>query len=140
MLISGLGGRLDLDFLGPLPDNVNVFAWAPQLTVLEHADCSINHGGIHTINECLHFQVPMLVYSGKRSDQNGCAARVAFHGIGLMADKDRDDVPAIREKIERVLTDPVYKERLAAMYRHYQRTRTEKRIEKIVEKYMPVIS
>jgi len=87
-----------------LPANVHAFRYVPQLKVLAVADLSINHGGIHTIHECLHFGVPMLVYSGKRSDQPGCAARVHYHGIGLMADKDEDDSDAIQTKINAVIT------------------------------------
>lgn len=89
-----------------LPANVHAFSYVPQLKVLASADLSINHGGIHTIHECIYFGVPMLVYSGKRSDQPGCAARVHYHGIGLMADKDLDAPVVILEKINDVLNGP----------------------------------
>lgn len=103
MLIIGLGGKLDLGSVEELPANVHAFKYVPQMQVLKEADLSINHGGIHTINECVHYGVPMLVYSGKRSDQNGCAARVQYHGLGLMGDKDREHKEAIRKKIERLV-------------------------------------
>ena len=103
-LIVGLGGKLDPVTLGEIPGNVHTFSYVPQLRVLREADLSINHAGIHTIHECIHFGVPMLIYSGKQSDQPGCAARVHHHGLGLMADKDTDDVVAIRANIEQVLT------------------------------------
>lgn len=92
------------DTSAALPANVHAFAYIPQLRVLRAADLSINHGGIHTIHECLHFGVPMLVYHGKKSDQPGCAARVQYHGVGVMADKDVDAPAVIREKINRVLS------------------------------------
>jgi UDP:flavonoid glycosyltransferase YjiC (YdhE family) len=107
-LFVGLGGQTDAADLGELPSNVHTCSYVPQLRVLREADLSINHAGIHTIHECIHFGVPMLVYSGKQSDQPGCAARVHHHGLGLMADKDRDDFVAIRAKMERVLTEPVF--------------------------------
>lgn len=103
LLIISLGGKIDPKTFGKLPDNIFVFSRVPQLEVLRQADLSINHGGIHTINECLHFRVPMLVYSGKRSDQNGCAARVHHHGVGLMADKDEDQPEDIKRKISEML-------------------------------------
>jgi len=115
VLILGLGGMLEAGFLGDLPSNVHAFGWIPQLTVLAQADLSINHGGIHTINECVHFGVPMLVYSGKRSDQNGCAARVHYHKVGMMADKDQDEVVDIRTKMETVLTDSIYRQNIEAI-------------------------
>lgn len=108
-MLVGLGGQLDPAELGDMPGNVHTFAYVPQLRVLREADLSINHAGIHTIHECVHFGVPQLIYSGKRSDQPGCAARVHHHGLGLMADKDTDSVATIRENIEEVLTSDDYR-------------------------------
>jgi len=110
-LIVGLGGKLQPEALGGLPANVHTFAYVPQLRVLRAADLSVNHAGIHTIHECLHFGVPQLVYSGKRSDQPGCAARVHFHGVGLRADKDLDEAEDIRRKIDEVLGGESYRRR-----------------------------
>lgn len=103
VLIVSLGGLVKADNFKDLPKNVHAFEKVPQLLVLSHANLSINHGGIHTINECIHFKVLMLVYSGKRSDQNGCAARVHYHGLGIMADKDQDTFSDIRNKIMQIL-------------------------------------
>ncbi len=75
LLFIGLGGMLEQTSFAPIPDNVILKSSMPQLFLLSNADCSINHGGIHTINECIHYAVPMLIYSGKKYDQNGCAAR-----------------------------------------------------------------
>jgi len=108
-LFIGLGGKLDPEELGELPTNAYTFAYVPQLKVLGEADLSINHAGIHTIHECIHFGVPQLIYSGKRSDQPGCAARIHYHGLGLMADKDQDAVEDILEKIDEVLTNGAYR-------------------------------
>jgi UDP:flavonoid glycosyltransferase YjiC (YdhE family) len=115
MLLIGLGGKVPTGGLPELPDNVYPFRHVPQLEVLGKADLSINHAGIHTIHECLYFGVPQLVYSGKKSDQPGCAARVQYHGVGLMADKDVDSAETIRSKIDRVLREPAYREATLAM-------------------------
>jgi UDP:flavonoid glycosyltransferase YjiC (YdhE family) len=136
ILIIGLGGKLNTDFLEPMPKNVHAFEWIPQLKVLAQADCSINHGGIHTINECIHFRVPMLVYSGKRSDQNGCAARVAYHNLGIMADKDKDGVAEIRGNIESILESEVYQTNIDRMYECYRRYEKEAVLEKFIEGFL----
>lgn len=132
LLIISLGGLVRDDFLSETPDNVYPFSWVPQLQVLEKADCSINHGGIHTINECLHFKVPMLVYSGKRSDQDGCAARIAYHQIGLMADKDQDDIAAISSNIAKALHSPIIKQKLEAIHENYLSGITQGKLESII--------
>jgi UDP:flavonoid glycosyltransferase YjiC (YdhE family) len=113
VLIISTGAKLSVDQFGPLPTNTHLFAWVPQLEVLRHSHCSINHGGIHTIHECLLYAVPMIVYSGKRYDQNGNAARLAYRGLSIIGDKDRDSVPIIREKISKVLTDHAIKANMA---------------------------
>ncbi|MEM6770268.1 MAG: nucleotide disphospho-sugar-binding domain-containing protein, partial [Bacteroidota bacterium] len=146
-VILGLGGKLkanDLTVSGfssagagekpgqgageNLPANVHAFSYVPQLKVLAVADLSINHGGIHTIHECLHFGVPMLVYSGKRSDQPGCAARVHYHGVGLMADKDLDPPEVIRQKIAEVMAGG-YDAGMRQMQQYTNRYRTERVLE-----------
>lgn len=125
ILVIALAGRIKVEELGPLPGNVYPFSWIPQLLVLRHADCSINHGGIHTIHECLYYQVPMIVYSGKTSDQNGCAARVHFHGLGIMADKDKDTTMDIRHNIEKILGEPAYKKKSQQFFEKCRRYHDE---------------
>ncbi len=136
ILLIGLGGLLSSEEFDDLPENVHAFAWIPQLKVLAEADCSINHGGIHTINECIHFQVPMLVYSGKRSDQNGCAARVHYHGLGMMADKDKDSVSEIEKNIETVLTETSYRENITKMWQYYQNHISEKTLIQLIGQHL----
>lgn len=135
MLVLSLGALHDKTYLTDLPENIFVFSRVPQMKILAIADCSVNHGGIHTINECIHFQVPMLVYSGKRSDQNGCAARVAYHEVGMMADKDQDDVMTIRDKIEKVLGNE-YRMKIAAMHQYYLKYKKEEIAISIIEKFI----
>lgn len=135
-LILGMGGLIELDQLENIAENIHPFSWVPQLKVLEQANCSINHGGIHTINECIHYQVPMLVYSGKRSDQNGCAARVTYHELGLCGDKDRDSVEDIHRKIRQVLNSDLYRFRVERMHQRFQAYRAEKKLEKTVDKFL----
>jgi UDP:flavonoid glycosyltransferase YjiC (YdhE family) len=119
-IVIGLGGKLEPEALGVLPANVTALGWVPQLDVLARADLSINHGGVNTIHECIHFRVPMVVYSGKKHDQNGCAARVSYHGLGLRGDKDLDGVAEIEAKIERVLSEPSFRDNVEAAHARYR--------------------
>ncbi len=122
-LVLGLGGKLEADGLAPLPANALVLDFAPQLEVLRRADCAITHGGITTINECVELGVPMVVYSTRHVDQNGCAVRVGHHGLGIVGDKDADDLGAMEGKIERALTDSTIRGNVQAMsacFREYR--------------------
>lgn len=132
-LVVGLGGTLPADGFTRVPQNVTLLEWAPQLEVLEQADCAITHGGIATINECLACNVPMVVYSTKHVDQPGCAARVAFHGIGISADKDRDSMEQLEANIERVLNDAEIRANVQAMYELILASETSNQAVKLIE-------
>ena len=108
-LVLGLGGQLDPEQLGNLPPNVYAFGWAPQLTVLQQADCAIINSGSHSITECIHYGVPMLVYSLNRADQNGNAARVRYHGLGITGDLRGDDAAQMRRHIQALLSEQTYR-------------------------------
>lgn len=119
VFILGLGGQVDMDGFASVPANVLVLNWAPQLDVLKIADCAVIHAGISTINECIYCQVPMLVHSTHTVDQDGTAARVAFHRLGIVADKRRDYSEQIEGNIERVLMDETIRRNLAAMQGYF---------------------
>ena len=135
-LVLALGKKLEVDDLGPLPENVYAFDWVPQLKVLEQADAAITHGGISTINECIYYRVPMVVYSTKHVDQNGCAARVAHHGLGIMADKDRDKAPDIRRNVAAILTDSTYRTRIEAMREQFCRYSEANQAVHLIEEFI----
>lgn len=138
MLVVGLGGKLTAADVAIESERVLALPYVPMLQLLPEADLSINHGGIHTINECIEFGVPMLVYSGKKSDQNGCAARVHYHKLGRRGDKDEDDSTAIAAKINTILDDTQYKKNIetiqAKMDTYKQNTALEMAINKALAK------
>ena len=123
LLILSLGRNLSKDVFYNSPENVYVFPWVPQLKVLAHADVCINHAGVNSINECLHFAVPMVIYSLKYTDENGNAARMAYHGLAILGDKDQDDVALIRKKISAVLADPKYQKTVSEFHAIYENYR-----------------
>ncbi len=120
VLILSAGGNIDLNDLQTTSPNVFLFSWVPQLLVLSKADCSINHGGVNSINECVHYAVPMLVYSGKNFDQNGNAARVTYHKLGIRGNKDKVTSKELKQNIEHVLSNPVYKVNMNKMNKNYK--------------------
>ena len=135
-MILGLGNKVKAQDLGPIPSNVFAFDWAPQLRVLEHADGAINHGGTTSINECIYFGVPMVVYSTKTMDHNGNAARVAYHRLGIVADKDKDKVEDIIHNIELVLTDSNIKTNVLKMREVYLSYEKSNRAVSFVENFI----
>lgn len=118
-LIVGLGGKASADDFGKLPENVTLLGWAPQMQILKLADAMITHCGPSAILECVHYGVPMVAYSTQYFDQNGNAARVAFHGLGVAGDIASDSPARIAELIQLALTDDAIRSRVEDL-----RTRT----------------
>ena len=135
-MILGLGNKVKAQDLGPIPSNVFAFDWAPQLRVLEHVDGAIIHGGTTSINECIYFGVPMVVYSTKTLDHNGNAARVAYHRLGVVADKDTDKVEDMIHNIEFVLTDSNIKTNVLNMREVYLSYQKSNRAVSFVENFI----
>lgn len=136
-VVIGLGGRGNPARFGPLPSHVRAYAWVPQLRLLAHADCAVIHAGISTINECIHFGVPMLAYPFKRTtDQMGNAARISYHGLGLVGDRDAESAEQIRLRIERVLRESSFSAAVRRMRDHAHRYEREARAEALVARLL----
>jgi UDP:flavonoid glycosyltransferase YjiC (YdhE family) len=131
LVVVGFTGRNAADFSG-LPAHVHAFDFVPQIEVLGEADLCITHGGVNTINECIQMQVPMLVYSTGFADKDGCAARLAYHGLCHRGDIHREGATEIAERIEAALADRGMPERLAAMRLKLERYRDERVLEHTV--------
>jgi UDP:flavonoid glycosyltransferase YjiC (YdhE family) len=124
-VIIAAGGAMSRRELGGMPPNVHVLAFVPQLDVLRRADLMLTHAGSGSVFECIQNGVPMLCYSGGAKEENGNAARVAFHGLGLRGDPVRDGPAEIAARIQTLLTDPTYRSRVTGMrerLRHYAQT------------------
>jgi UDP:flavonoid glycosyltransferase YjiC (YdhE family) len=111
-LVLSVGQTLKTQ-LGSLPPNVIVFETIPQLHLLQHSDLFITHGGLNSTLESILKGVPMLVYPiiGKY-DSHGNAARIAYHGVGIMGDFKNDTQATTIAQIQDLLQNPTYKNHL----------------------------
>ncbi len=129
-LVVSLSHRVAPSALGPLPARVHTFPWVPQVQVLQHADVAVTHGGISTVDECVLSGVPTLVYCGWETDMAGTTARVVHHGLGIAGDRRRDTTADIRAHVDRLLTEPGFRERvrrLQGLYAAYAEHRVAER-------------
>jgi len=115
------------------PANAHFFHSVPQYRVLEHADAAIVGAGIGTINECIFAGVPMVVYSDGVLDQNGNAARVAHHGLGVRGSLAADTVDDMDARLTGVLGNLTYQRNLRRMQEVYRRYDTEDRATSVIE-------
>lgn len=118
-MISGIA--FDLIEKEKLPDNVFIFKTIPQFRILSKTSVFITHGGFNSVKESIHAQVPMLVYPvDPRMDQNGNAARIVYHQLGLRGDLSKDSEKDIAQKINKLMTDVMYKKNLKEMLKKDQ--------------------
>lgn len=95
-------------------ENVHLYAYVPQLDVLEISDVFITHGGLGSVKEAIYAKVPMIVYPLEpKFDNVGNAFKVAHHELGLMGELRSEDAGQISVKILEVLRNQKYHERVA---------------------------
>lgn len=136
-LVLSVGKSVAAERFDPLPKNVHVFSHVPQIDLLKRTDLLLTHGGIATANEAILLGVPMIVYSGGKMDQDGTAARVAYHEIGLVGQRS-DSAETIRRTIENAFAAPQLTVNLAVMQAQYRQHLTSQEALRAVEAALTV--
>ncbi|WP_223632388.1 glycosyltransferase [Corallococcus sp. EGB] len=118
-LLMAVGKEVRTDAFGPLPPNVTVTNWVPQLTALKQSSLMITHGGLNSVKECICLGVPMLVYP-LMFDQPGNAARVVHHGLGLRGNIRETSAEQVGAQLDQLLGTPTFQARIRAMQRIFR--------------------
>ncbi|WP_195576561.1 macrolide family glycosyltransferase [Paenibacillus sp. 1001270B_150601_E10] len=109
-VVMSLGIQTDVASLGPVPDNFIVRPYVPQLKLLGRADAFITHGGANSIYESLCSAVPMIVLPQVFDEFMG-ALMVERSGTGIYLRDQRPTKEQLREMVEEVLENPLYREK-----------------------------
>ncbi|WP_116198872.1 nucleotide disphospho-sugar-binding domain-containing protein [Amycolatopsis circi] len=88
--------------LGPLPESVRVLVDQPLEEILARCDLLVGHGGAAGILTALRAGLPMLLVP-QLPDHAGHSARVAARGAGTVLGVE--ELPGVKERIERLLPD-----------------------------------
>jgi UDP:flavonoid glycosyltransferase YjiC (YdhE family) len=94
--------------LPPVPDNVLLMPFVPQLSLMPHLHAVVTHGGHNTVVGTLREGVPLVV-APIRDDQPIIAGQVAGSGAGIRVNFNRARAADIATAIGTVLSDPSYK-------------------------------
>lgn len=113
------------------PPNLRLVDWAPQRALLAGADVAVIHAGVNSLAECVDAAVPMLCRP-LGLDQPGNAARVIYHGLGLVADPAAT-AEGLAGALERLVGDPGIARRVAAMRAVSARYRDDRVAERAIE-------
>lgn len=103
------GRRFDLEAFGPLPENIRLYHWLPQIAILKHAALFVSHGGLNSVHDGLYFGVPLLLCP-QQEEQTLNAHRVVELGAGLMLRKKTFTVENLRQSANQLLTAPRFRQ------------------------------
>ncbi|GAB3440725.1 macrolide-inactivating glycosyltransferase [Streptomonospora sediminis] len=110
-----VSGRLvDPGELEPLPDNIEVHPWVPQLSLLEETDVLVSHSGMGSVCEALYTGTPVVLLP-QLTEQDLIASHVQDLGLGSMIGREELSAAALRKAVGAVLDDPGIGPRLAGM-------------------------
>lgn len=92
-------GEADTAALGPVPDNVEIRPWFPQLDVLEHASAFVTHAGMGSTMEAIYHSVPMMTVP-QMPEQVVNADRIVELGLGSRLDAAAATPDDLRRAVE----------------------------------------
>jgi MGT family glycosyltransferase len=119
-IVLSLGERVTREELGPLPANVIVRPFVPQLAILQRASVFLTHGGTNSVMESLYHRVPLVV-APSTPEHTITGRRVAELGLGLTIEDTEPDIQALRTAVASVLHDPAIRnnvEQMSDIVRH----------------------
>jgi UDP:flavonoid glycosyltransferase YjiC (YdhE family) len=119
-VLATTGGRPIDELLALLPANARVQEfisfehWLPQAALL------ITNGGYGSINYALDQGVPLIV-AGTGEDKLEAATRVVAAGCGINLHTSNPDQAQLRQAVQQILTQPMYRLRAALVQADYAR-------------------
>ncbi|MCZ7413701.1 MULTISPECIES: macrolide family glycosyltransferase [unclassified Streptomyces] len=98
----------------PLPANVEVHRWVPQLRILQQADLFVTHAGMGGSQEGLACGVPMIA-APQAVDQFANADALVALGVARRVEADTVTPEALRHAATALTTDPAVHDHLAVL-------------------------
>ena len=96
--------------LGELPPNVRVVDSVPLHALLPGCSALIHHGGFGSYANALLYGVPQLTVTTPVADQIYRGASLERQNAGLLLEHQEATPEAVRDQVERLLSDPVFKQ------------------------------
>lgn len=103
-VIMSVGKDFQINRLGEIPDNFQIYYSVPQTTVLKQADVFITHGGMNSVSESLVAGVSMVVIPFM-ADQPTNARRITELGLGKSLSCKSINAQVLRDTVFSVMKD-----------------------------------
>lgn len=103
-VVISVGTKVDVDKLGPVPENFELLRWVPQLQVLERAAAFVTHAGANSVMEAMYFGTPVVAVP-HTPEQRLIAARVAELGLGVHVPEEEVTAERLRAAVAGLAAD-----------------------------------
>ncbi|NUK50771.1 glycosyl transferase [Streptomyces lunaelactis] len=135
-VVLQVGKSLDTDALGPVPENVELCEWFPQLRVLEQTDAFITHAGASSAHDGLACGVPMVAVP-QAADQFTNARMLERLGVARRLTKEEATAQTLRKTVLALLDDPRTAEQCALARREMAAEGGTRRAADLIEAELP---
>ncbi|TXD00013.1 macrolide family glycosyltransferase [Streptomyces sp. ISID311] len=115
-----LGNGLDPRKLGPLPSNVEVHAWIPQLAALRRADVFVTAAGLGSLMESLYAGTPPVLVP-QMPETRVASRRAVELGLGTLLDPAEVTEDTLLDAVRATAADEGLRERVRRMAEVTQR-------------------
>lgn len=113
-VVLQIGKHTDPADLGPVPPDVELHPWVPQLAILQQADAFVTHAGMGGSSEGLYAGVPMIAVP-QAADQFGNADQLVSLGVARRIDTADATPEALRTALLELTSDPEVARRSARL-------------------------
>ncbi|MGN4818959.1 macrolide family glycosyltransferase [Bacillus cereus group sp. MYBK139-2] len=108
IVVMAIGDRNDRSEIKKAPDNFIIAPYVPQSEVLSEADVFITHGGMNSVHDAIHFNVPFVIIPHDK-DQPMIAQRLTELEAAHRLLKENVNVQTLKEAVTDVLSNEKYK-------------------------------
>ncbi|WP_432085901.1 macrolide-inactivating glycosyltransferase [Streptomyces sp. bgisy095] len=135
-VVLQIGKFVDPAELGPLPDNVEVHTWVPQLAILRQADAFVTHAGAGGSQEGLSTATPMVAVP-LAADQFGNAEMLQSLGVARHLPMGEVTPELLRESVLALVDDPEVARRSREIQESMAREGGTRRAADLIEAELP---
>ncbi|MGO7042327.1 glycosyltransferase [Rhizobium acaciae] len=110
LVVGTTGNRPLSNMRRPIPANARLAEFIDFGELMPRLDLLVTNGGYGTVSQTLKAGVP-IVAAGRTEDKAEVGARVGWSGVGIEIPSQRPTVEELREAMDRVLSEPSYRQR-----------------------------
>ncbi|HFK1548084.1 macrolide family glycosyltransferase [Bacillus sp. SBS7] len=108
IVVMAIGDRNDRSKIQKAPDNFIIASYVPQSEILSETDVFITHGGMNSVHDAIHYNVPFVIIPHDK-DQPMIAQRLTELEAAHRLLKENVNVRTLKEAVSDVLSNEKYK-------------------------------